>query len=171
MQEYSAGPAQMFNFSNVHRTEIGGPDDFVAPAVRRLYEWWLGFAPDIPQRSDFDVLELTDVAAHLFLVRMVDHDVFEYRLRGERVAELVGVRGGGDRYGREDADEGSRQLADYYQTIVQSRTPMRCLGTFVEEVSFATAFESVDCPLVDENGAVTHIIGAMDKVPSAYVPS
>ena len=161
----------MFNFANVHRTEIGGPDDFVSPTVRRLYEWWLGFAPDIPKRCDFDVLELTDVAAHLFLVRMADPGVFEYRLRGERVAELVGARGGGDSYRCEDDDEGSRQLAEYYQTIVQSRRPMRCLGSFVEEVTFATAFESVDCPLVNEDGAVTHIIGAMDKVSSSYLPS
>ena len=116
----------MFNFANVHRTEIGGPDEFVSPIVRRLYEWWLSFAPDIPRRCDFDVLELTDVAAHLFLVRMVEPGVFEYRLRGERVAELVGARGSGDRYACGDADEGRRQLADYYETIVQSRTPMRC---------------------------------------------
>ncbi len=155
----------MFNFAIVHRTAIGGPDEFVSPNVRRLYEWWLAFAPDIPKRKDFDVLELADVAANLFLVRMIEPGLFEYRLRGERVAEIVGTRGGGDQYGSEDEDEGHRQLADYYQGIVQSRTPLRCRGSLLEGTTFANAFESVDCPLVDDTGAVTHIIGAMDKAP------
>lgn len=156
----------MFNFAKIQRTEIAGPEEFVSPAVRRLYEWWLGFAPDIPKRSDFDVLELADVAAHLSLVRMAEPGVFEFRLRGERVAELVGVRGSGDRYDCNDDDDGRRQLAEYYQGIVQSRTPLRCQGTFVEGMTFATSFESVDCPLVDDAGAVTHIIGAIDKTSS-----
>ena len=157
----------MFNFATIQRTEIGGPEEFVSPAVRRLFEWWLGFAPDLPKRSDFDILEMTDIAAHLFLVRMVEPGTFEYRLRGERVSELVGVRGSGDRYGCNDDDEGGRQLAEYYQGIVQTRAPFRCLGSFVEGATFATAFEAVDCPLVDETGSVTHIIGAIDKASSA----
>ena len=69
--------------------------------------------------------------------------------------------------GHDDDDEGKRQLADYYQGIVQSRAPIRCLGSFVEGFTFATAFESVDCPLVDDAGEVTHIIGAIDKASSA----
>ena len=52
----------MFNFANVHRIEIGGPDDFVSPTVRRLYEWWLGFAPDILQTdaADFAALDVPE---------------------------------------------------------------------------------------------------------------
>jgi len=160
----------MFNFSDVQRTEIGGPGVFVSPTVRRLYEWWSGFAPDIPRRSDFDVLELTEVAAHLFLVRMIERGMLEYRLRGERVAELVGTRGSGDQYDCNDTDAGRRELATHYQSIVDTRTPLRCQGSFVEGVTFATSFESVDCPLVDDAGNVTYIIGAIDKVSSAYDP-
>lgn len=155
----------MFNFSCIQRADIEGPDDFASPAVRRLYEWWTGFAPDIPQRKDFDVLNLADIAAHLFLVRLVEPGTFEFRLRGERVAELVGARGSGDRYSCDDADDGHRQLAEYYQSILDSRRPQACRGSFEDGVTFATGFEAVDCPLLDEAGNATHIIGAIDKGP------
>jgi hypothetical protein len=57
------------------------------------------------------------------------------------------------------------ELYEYYRMIVANRLCRKCTGTLMFAIGGARRFESIDCPLADDNtDAVAAIIGVMDVV-------
>ena len=68
----------------------------------------------------------------------------------------AGAKGNKGEYGHE--------LYEYYRIVVADRVCRMCAGTLTFAGGARRKFESIDCPLADDNGKVTSIIGVMDFV-------
>ena len=60
-------------------------------------------------------------------------------------------------------------LARYLETIVDTVQPYRCRGSLLHLGKGHVGFESVDLPLIDEEGRVSHVIGTIKDVPAMRV--
>lgn len=152
------------NFDHIVRHYLNGPHFFKSGVVQCLYDWWLTYAPDIPQRRHFDLVEHAPIAANLFLVSVLDKGKFEYRINGEEVVNLIGVSLKGVILSEDNDDPAMANLARYYQDTVENRLARACTGMVRPAPRQAVAFETVDCPLVDRDGKVTHIVGAIGTI-------
>lgn len=151
------------NFRRMRRRPVALAGDLQTPQARALLGWWFeAGAP--PRRSAFDITEHADLAAHLFLMRRCAPGVFEYRLSGEEAIRIVGRNDRGDVFRIDDAGYPGR-FAAYLEHVATGGRPWTCVG----EVELADrpaliAFESLDCPLADDAGTVTWIIGVIEAV-------
>lgn len=149
------------NFDHIVRHFLDGQHFFQSSVVQYLYDWWLGFGPDLPARKQFDLVEHASIAPNLFLIKVLGSGKFEYRINGENVVDLVGVSLKGEVISTDHDEIAMVNLSKYYQEIVEHRKARRCTGYLQLAWKEQLPFETVDCPLVGRNGAVTHIVGAI----------
>lgn len=152
------------NFDQIVRHFLDGPHYFQSAVVHYLYEWWRGYSPALPQRKQFDLVEHASIAPNLFLIKVLGNGEFEYRINGEQVVSLVGVSLKGEVIAPSHGDIAMVNLAHYYQEIVDKRLARTCTGTLRSSDLERVNFETVDCPLVDKNSEITHIVGAIGTV-------
>lgn len=131
--------------------------------TQALLKWWqANGAP--PSRSQFDIIDHAADAANLFLVQRIEPDQFQYRLSGQEVIRIVGRNSRGEYFST--ADTSSRgAFAQHLENVAQDRMPWVCEGT--TEITGRVgliAFESVDCPLLADNGEIGWIIGGMEAL-------
>ena len=142
-------------------------------ATQLLFQWWLSFQPGLPQRSDFDIVDHLRIAGHLFLIQVAGDGRFEFRLCGETVVQIVGVNDRGtvcDINGpaATQIEQHYIALANHYNSIVSDRQPRFARGRLTGLYRTHKMFESIDLPLLDETGRVSHIIGAMDAIETLF---
>ncbi|MTI08266.1 PAS domain-containing protein [Curvivirga aplysinae] len=147
------------NFEDVSRVHIQSSDDFRSDQARELYEWWQSFTPKLPCRDDFKIEENWHIAPNLFLIECLGDGKFLYRLNGEEVRNLVGKNQAGSYFSLEGETPELVNLAKYLDGLRQIKKPIRCIGSLAFFGKTKKQFESLDCPLFDENGNVTFIIG------------
>ena len=133
--------------------------------TQQLYQWWHGFSPELPSRTEFDPVEHRAIANSLFLVGQTSYGQFEYRLNAEEVADAVGRVPIGSPFSKEDKDAELATLATYYQHILEVKIPFRCTGTLIATGGDHVPFESLDCPLFNSQGQAQYIIGAFTTYP------
>ena len=138
-------------------------------ATLTLFNWWISFAPRIPARDDFDVIDHLRIAGNLFLIQVLEGGRFEFRLCGETVVQIVGVNDRGticDVNGpaASQIEQHYVALANHYASIVADQTPRSAKGRLTGLYRTHKQFESIDLPLLDAQGQVSHIIGAMDAI-------
>ena len=155
------------NFRAVSRLAIESEQDFESPLTLRLYQWWASFSPNTPSRSDFKIDENWDIAQSIYLVEFLGEGKFHYRINGETVVSLVGKNQAGMTFDIHDSLPELTDLAKYYVGIGNLKKPVKCRGTLAHVDREFIEFESVDCPLVNAEGEVTHILGVLDAIPSA----
>nr|WP_240969587.1 PAS domain-containing protein [Sneathiella limimaris] len=128
-----------------------------------LYNWWSSFSPQIPTREQFDISQVPSIAANIYLIERFNPGHYDYRLCGDLVGDLIG------RHYREHpimlnspAFE-DQILAEYLDMISTDKTAYKCTGdlSFVDRQYIQ--FESVDCPLVNSKGEITHFVGALGQ--------
>ena len=149
------------NFLNIYRYPVYDRSAFQADATLSLYDWWMTFQPGAPAWEDFDIVLHGGYASNIYLIKVLGTDNYEYRLNGDQVARLVGNTKQGVKFTLDDDLPSRRTLAAYCHEICESKAPRRCDGTLMLPDRGETAFESLDCPLISDNGEVTHIIGAI----------
>ncbi len=149
------------NFDYIVRHFLQGPHFFQSSVVQYLYDWWQGYEPSLPQRKQFDLVEHAAIAPNLFLIKVLGDGRFEYRINGEEVVSLVGVSLKGEMISPDHHDIAMANLARYYQEIVEKKQARACTGNLRPAHMDVLEFETVDCPLVDKNGNITHIVGAI----------
>ena len=54
-------------------------------------------------------------------------------------------------------------VSDHYDRVTAANYPHLCEGTLQFSV-MTRSFVSLDCPLTDDNGAVTHILGCAELI-------
>ena len=123
------------------------------PYVRRLYDWWIA-ANDgaAPARSQFDIAEHTMLASNIFLVERVDTESFRFKLHGEAAMDIAGMRGAPAEVSERTEDQFNSALFRYYTDLVKNRIPVRCAGSLAFADQPHRRFESIDCPLTDDDG-------------------
>lgn len=152
------------NFDEIRRFDIDGYHRFRTSAVQHIFDWWSSFDPRKPGRSDFELADHVAVAPHLFLIRVLGTAQFEYRLNGEAVVHLVGYSMKGAVFDTEDPAPGRRVLAEYYRSLIDAGVCKRCEGVVHFPDLPSQPFESVDCPLFEADGSVSHVLGALAPV-------
>ena len=153
------------NFLNIYRYPVYDRSVFQTEPTLSLYDWWMTFQPDAPSWEDFDIVLHGGYASYIYLIKVLDTDYYEYRLHGDQVSRLVGNTKHGVKFTLDDDLPSRRTLAAYCHEICESKAPRRCDGTLNLTGNQITAFESLDCPLIDGTGKVTHIIGAISDIP------
>jgi hypothetical protein len=159
------------NFKNISRKDISSAEEFKTDPVKALYNWWTGFAPEIPKRKNFDVSEHWKIAPHIHLLQVIKPGHYLYRLNGEKVVDIVGISRRGDSITVENPLPEDRLFAEYLDDIVARAVPRRCFGTLGLFNKNQSHFESVDCPVKNEAGKIEFIIGAistMDGVNTVF---
>ena len=77
---------------------------------------------------------------------------------------LTGSSQSGRIFSDREQDEKSTILAEYLNQVIESRQAWTCGGTLAHIGREHMRFESIDCPLAEKDGRVTHILGVMVKV-------
>ncbi|RED52192.1 hypothetical protein [Aestuariispira insulae] len=153
------------DFGELERERLDGDAVFASAINKRLFTWWHGYQPALPTRSDFDILDHIPIAEYIYLYQRLAPGVFQYRLHGEQVQILTGERPDDLVFSIDDGVAVFAALAEYLEMIVQTGHPHRCRGSLLHLGKGHVAFESIDLPLADENGGISHVIGTIKDVP------
>ncbi len=151
------------SFIEIHRNPAQCGTELQSPRCKSLYQWWLGQGVHPPLRESFDVIEHKKIASHLFLIEVHGEDRFLIKLVGESAASILGHNNTGQ-WASNSPDNPHGALTDYYARLCESRIPWHCHGRLTYLGRDHIHFESIDCPLADENGAISHIIGCIDLI-------
>jgi hypothetical protein len=113
----------------------------------------------------FDILDHRSIVANLFVADVLPTGEFQFRILGEEVIRIIGRNRTGEMVTHKNKGEYGHELYEYYRTVVANRLCRKCTGTLMFAIGGARRFESIDCPLADDNSdAVSAIIGVMDVV-------
>jgi hypothetical protein len=149
------------NFCEIFRLDVSSIEDFTTPPVRSLYKWWQSSLPDLPSYSDFKIENHWSIAANLYVIQFLSPGRYFYRLNGEKVVDITGTSLRGHEISKNDSLLENRYLATYLDKIVENATCKRCSGKLENFGSPLLNFESVDCPLLNSEGQIEYIIGAI----------
>ena len=140
--------------------------EFLSSKVKHLYRWWaLANNGRMPTRKMFDILEHRSVVANLFVTDVLPSGEFQFRILGEEVIRIIGRNRTGETVTHKNKGEYGHELYEYYRMVVANRLCRKCSGTLMFAIGGARRFESIDCPLADDNAdTVCAIIGVMDVV-------
>jgi hypothetical protein len=144
---------------------------FRSNLTRHLHEWWAGVPNGPPRRKDFDITEHPSLAANIFVVECRPDGDFVFRLLGDEVIHIIGRNRTGEVLKPGAVGEYGHGLFDYYTRVARIRACMKCIGYLKFQDSNVARFESIDCPLIDDDGSrVSRIIGVMDTLEPAALP-
>lgn len=139
-----------------------GGSSLLSSRTRQLYDWWSGFGAQGPRRKDFDILDHPKLVPHLYLYHLGAPGHVDIRINGEIVADAFGSSWAGTMLSVNDANPVRSTLAQYLLTVAEAGYPYRCVGTLQHVDRGFVEFESIDCPLRDDSGSVSHIVGCLD---------
>ena len=154
-----------YNYEVLDYYPIGCEDDLEGESNRALLKWWLSFAPGVPQKADFDIIDHITLAPDIFLVERKSNTAFKFKLHGETANNIFDdstgkiIRTDGPQDTEQECEE--VRLAHYYKELSESNVCMKNVGNLFLTDKQYKKFESIDCPLVDQDGNVTHIIGTI----------
>ncbi len=152
------------NFNKIERLPVENIDQLISPLSQSLYRWWSGFNPKLPARADFDITQHRDLPSNIFLVEVLDNGNFHYRLHGELVTQLVGRSSQHIVFNKDSDLLDDRLLAEHLGNVIQARTAFQCHGDLSVFNRDYIRFESLDCPLANEEGRITHILGVLTDI-------
>ncbi len=157
---------KLYNDANgiVSHNVGGNAEELTLPINQQFYKWWRSFAPNIPYRRDFDIVDHAKYAGHTFLIEVVAKKEYQFRLIGEEVKSIVGTNNSGKtlkfiKNPRSDEEKQQNELINHYSEIVENRCCRACSGNVKFAVASSMTFESIDCPLLNNDGQVSHIVG------------
>ncbi|MFD2207095.1 PAS domain-containing protein [Kiloniella antarctica] len=152
------------NFDWIRRYDVDVPYLFNTQVVQKLFDWWCSFHPNLPNRQDFNISDHSSIASHLYLIKLHENNSFEYRLNGENVINLVGYSMKGIIFDKTSTSPSQRVLAQYCEEVMSSQVCKRCTGEIRLSDTRKVAFESLDCPLINENNEVGYTLGVMSTI-------
>ncbi len=153
------------NFRLIKRNRLENISQLTCSPTRSLFGWWQSYAPKTPSRKDFDITKLPKLASHIYLIEVIAPGRYLYRLCGQRAGYLIGQTHRMTNISAKSEQIEDQKLATYLDTVIGEDTCCYCTG----ELSFfeknIMKFESVDCPLKNSDGEITHFIGVLCAVP------
>lgn len=149
-------------FSKIIDHELDDPSVIVRDGARKLFTWWSDHVErhgKLPTRNSFDILTMLPHAAHMFLAARSADGSWTYQLQGEEFKRLF--NGGFQSNVEINASftAFAKSVPDYLDSVAESRKCRRSFGEVSGAIRNRNTFESIDCPLVDTAGRVSHIIG------------
>jgi hypothetical protein len=162
----SGNDPELTRIYEIVEANVDESTDFLSAKAKHLYRWWaLANDGKMPKRRMFDILDHRSVVANLFVADVLPTGEFQFRILGEEVIRIIGRNRTGEMVTHKNKGEYGHELYEYYRTVVANRLCRKCTGTLMFAIGGARRFESIDCPLADDNSdAVSAIIGVMDVV-------
>jgi hypothetical protein len=129
--------------------------------TKDLFHWWRSHSPNLPSRADFDISKVPSLAGNIYLIEKLSNGKYLYRLCGNTVGDLIGNHYRMVEISLSSEPYEDRQLTEYLDEISKTSSPSRCRGdlSFVDRGFIK--FESLDCPLFDKDGNITHFVGVI----------
>jgi hypothetical protein len=162
----SGNDGDLTRIFDIAEANVDESTEFLSAKVKHLYRWW-ALANDgrMPRRKMFDIIDHRSVVANLFVADVLSTGEFQFRILGEEVIRIIGRNRTGETVTHKNKGEYGHELYEYYRTVVANRLCRKCSGTLMFAIGGARRFESIDCPLADDNSDdVCAIIGVMDVV-------
>jgi hypothetical protein len=160
MEERKADPNELFD---IEEAVVDAVTAFRGPKARYLYDWWAAHAGgDLPRRRDFDIVEHRPIVANIFVVDCLTDGNFVFRLLGEEAIRIIGRNRTGETLMHGAVGMYGHALHEYYVNVVRGRRCMKCVGSLRFHDANIARFESIDCPLADDDGRVGRIVGVME---------
>lgn len=149
------------NFRLIQYKAVNSVNELTCFPTKALYNWWASQASDKLTRQDFDISMVPKLANYIYLIERFSDGNYMYRLCGDTVGQLIGNHYRMVEISHTSPAYEDRQLAEYLDKISKTDSPTQCNGnlSFVDR-GFLN-FESLDCPLFDENGNITHFVGVI----------
>jgi hypothetical protein len=162
----SGNDGDLTRIYDIVETNVDNATEFLSSRVKHLYRWWaLANEGRMPKRKMFDILDHRSIVANLFVVDVLPSREFQFRILGEEVIRIIGRNRTGETVTHKSKGEYGHELYEYYRTVAANRLCRKCTGTLMFAIGGARRFESIDCPLADDNAdTVAAIIGVMDVV-------
>ena len=166
MTATSGNDGELTRIYDIVDVNVDETTEFLSPKVKHLYRWWaLANGGRMPARRAFDILDHRSIVANLFVTDVLPSGEFQFRILGEAVIRIIGRNRTGESVTHKNKGEYGHELYEYYRTVVANRVCRKCTGTLMFAIGGARRFESIDCPLADDNAnSVSAIIGVMDVV-------
>src|SRR5262249_6441563 len=148
----------------VVETPVDTSTEFRSRKTKRLADWWLtADGGHMPARGSFDILDHGPIVANLFLVEARPEGEVFFKILGEEGIRIVGRNRARETVSRPRSNGYGHELHDYYRSIVAGRVCRRCTGSLEFSIGGLRTFESIDCPLGDQqDDRVVAIVGVMD---------
>jgi len=162
----SGNDANLTRIYDIAEADVDESTEFLSAKVRHLYRWWvLANEGRMPKRKMFDILEHRSIVANLFVTDALATGEFQFRILGEEVIRIIGRNRTGETVTHKSKGEYGHELYEYYRAVAASGRCRKCTGTLMFAIGGARRFESIDCPLGDDDSdTVCAIIGVMDVV-------
>ena len=166
MTATSGNDGDLTRIFDIAEANVDESTEFLSAKVKHLYRWWaVANEGRMPKRKMFDIIDHRSVVANLFVADVLSTGEFQFRILGEEVIRIIGRNRTGETVTHKNKGEYGHELYEYYRTVVANRLCRKCSGTLMFAIGGARRFESIDCPLADDNSDdVCAIIGVMDVV-------
>ncbi|MDX1737122.1 MAG: PAS domain-containing protein [Alphaproteobacteria bacterium] len=156
-------PKEFHDRANIR--PIQSESDLKLSCNRKIFSWWNDHKPDLPTKSSFEILDHIRYASNLFLVERLGKDHYKFIISGEEVNEIVGRDPKVKEIQRVPEDAPSQTnfnlIIAYYNHVLDDKTAHFCHGTTAINGKPNSGFESIDCPLANDKGEPTYILGCM----------
>ena len=166
MTATSGNDPNLTRIYDIVEANVDDETEFLSQKVKHLYRWWVMTNDGrMPKRKMFDILDHRSIVANLFVTDVLPGGEFQFRILGEDVIRIIGRNRTGETVTHRNKGEYGHELYEYYRTVAANRVCRKCIGTLMFAIGGARRFESIDCPLVDDDAdRVSTIIGVMDVV-------
>lgn len=135
-------------------------EQFTTPECQVIYDWWSGFLPRLPVRSEIPLSKFARFLPNIYLTELVDDTRFEVRIQGERVKALLGD--GKFPMQFSIGDPGFPGLmAHNYREAIRRKIVLRHAGTMQVIGRGHMNFESADFPVLGDNAGAPLILGVI----------
>jgi hypothetical protein len=157
-------PERASNFNLIERDLISNGDMLTNPNTVELWQWWQSFTLPGPSRDDLDIALFPHLAANIYLIEVLGPEKFMYRLCGEKVGLLVGRTYRMVKISTNSEILQDQLLSQYLAMLIRKKSPCRCSGNLSFFNHAVVNFESIDCPLYDNYGNITHFVGVLSEL-------
>ncbi|RED52326.1 hypothetical protein [Aestuariispira insulae] len=143
-----------------------------SPMIRKFFNWWRSFGPELPGIDAFDSFPHDELQPNIFRVDVIGEGRFLFGGRGHMARMILGGKNTGSEFSTNLTEASSQfeqenaKLAQYYATVAKNRLCSHCQGTLMTLNFMDIGFESLDAPLGNAHGDITHIVGIIDTNPS-----
>jgi hypothetical protein len=161
----SQNQSGLTKFFDIREEAVTPATQFISKKNKHLYDWWRNANGGlIPPRKMFDVTEHKMIVANIFLTEVLPDGDFVFRLFGEGVIQIVGSNRKGELVQKGALGDYGHALYEYYHIVVAGRVCRMCEGSLAFAGRELRKFESIDCPLTDDDGKVTFIVVVKDFI-------
>lgn len=165
-------PAQLLPESvREMRTVPGG---LQSVKTRALLDYWKCLPVgehDVPSRRDVDPVAIGPaILPHIFLSTLLEDGQIEIRLQGTYIEEQAGQTMTGLKVDTSTYGVNAPAVRDIYHAVRSLRRPIATHETVLTSVYRTILTEVVRVPLLDGNGQVTQVLGALDRLDDQHLP-